>query len=258
LALLVSGVIGGWVSESGRHDVAFLLCGLVWIPSFALALRYAREAPRPPSAEGLRETASGFLEAARTPGLMTVVAILFLWSFNPSWVTVQYLHVTGTLAMDEQTFGNASSVFSAGCVVASIAYAFYCRRVPMGRLVGIAILTGVVGYGAYLDTSTPALLYAASFVSGVANMTGILIQLDVAARLIPVRVAATGFAVLMAVTNVAASVSEAVGTQVYGALAPSLGAVPAYEAIVVASALFAASCWMLVPRLRREIPAWWP
>jgi MFS family permease len=256
-ALILAGALGGWASDDGRHQWAFLLCGLVWIPSIALAWRFVREAPRPPGSEGFRHTADGLLGALRVPGMPTVIAMLFVWSFNPSWVTVQYVHVTQTLAMDEQTFGNSNAFFSVGCVIASVLYGLYCRRVPMGVLVHVAIVTGVIGYAAYLETSTPQRLYGAALVSGVANMTGVLIQLDIAARLVPVRVAATAFAALMAVTNISASLAEAVGSRAYEWLAADVGAVRAYQLVVLASAAIAATCWLLIPRLRLAVPAWW-
>jgi len=83
---------------------------------------------------------------------------------------------------------------------------------------------------------------------------GVRAQLDVAARLVPIEVAATLFALIMAVTNLASSVSEGLGGYVYD----SLGAGNfAFDVVVVLSTLFAASCWLLVPRLRREVPQWW-
>lgn len=257
VAMLLSGVLGGYVVTVDRHDIAFLVCGLLWAVSFALALRYARDAPRSPVDEGLGATATGLKEALRRPGLITVALFLFVWSFNPSWVSVQYLHVTETLGFGEQAYGNASSLFSAGCVVASIGYGFYCRRVALGRLVNLAIIAGILGYGVYLHMERVETLYQVSFIAGVANMTGNLIQLDVAARLVPVRVAATCFAILMAVSNLAASSSEALGSWAYEWLGSRLGAMGAYQVVVVASALFAAACWLLVPRLRREVPEWW-
>jgi len=256
-ALVVSGAAGGYVSTVGRSDVAFLACGVIWLVSFALAYRFALETPRPLGTETFAATARGLRDALSVPGMRVVIGILFLWSFNPSWTTVQYLHVTDTLGLSEQVYGNSNSVFWAGCIVASLGYGIYCRRVSMGALVHLAIATGVVGYGVYVQLSTTAELYAVSFVSGVANMTGILIQLDIAARLVPIRVAATCFAVLMAITNIASSCSDWLGADAYEWLGQRIGAADAYRAIVASSALFAASCWLLVPRLRREVPAWW-
>jgi len=96
--------------------------------------------------------------------------------------------------------------------------------------------------------------YAVSFVAGAAFMTGMLIQLDVAARLVPIEVAATVFALIMAVTNLASSVSEGLGGYVYEYLDAGNFA---FDAVVVLSTICAASCWLLMPRLKREVPQWW-
>ena len=33
LALLVSGIAGGWLTASGRHELAFLICAVLWTGS---------------------------------------------------------------------------------------------------------------------------------------------------------------------------------------------------------------------------------
>lgn len=256
-ALLLAGAAGGWISSNGRYELAFVGCGMLWALSFAFAFRYAKETPRPAAAEGIGGTSAEMRAALKVPGLMTVAGFLFLWSFNPSWVSVQYLHVTETLGLGEQVYGNSFSFFAAGSVFASLGYGLYCRALPMGRLIHLAIITGVIGYGVYLHVASPGQLYAVAFIGGVANMTGNLIQLDIAARLVSIRVAASCFAILMALTNISASMSEAVGAYLYEWLGELFGLVRAYELIVVLSALIAATCWLLVPRLRRQVPQWW-
>ncbi len=257
VGMLLAGVAGGWISSTGNYELAFVICAVLWALSFLLALRFARDTPRPAAAEGVAATSHEFAAALRVPGLVTVAGFLFLWSFNPSWISVQYLHITETLALGEQVYGNSFSWFAGGSVVASLLYGVYCRAVPMGRLIHLAIVTGIVGYVVFVYIGSAVSLYAIAFVSGVANMTGNLIQLDLAARLVPIRVAATCFALYMALSNIAASASEALGANIYEWLTPRVGLMHAYECVVVLSALFAASCWMLVPRLKREVPQWW-
>jgi hypothetical protein len=225
--------------------------------SFVLAWRFARDTPRPPQEEGPRGTTRDLIAALRVPGLSTVAVFLFLWSFNPSWVSVQYLHITVALGLGEQAYGNSFAWFAAGSVVASLGYGVYCRAWPMGRLVHLAIVTGIVGYAVFIHITTAQSLYLVAFVAGVANMTGNLVQLDLAARLVPIHVAATCFALLMALTNIASSSSEALGANLYEWLGPRIGVEHAYQVVVVSSALFAASCWLLVPRLKRQVPQWW-
>jgi len=253
VALLLTGVVGGYLADLDRTNLAFLLCGLLWAASFMLAYRFAREAP-PTELPSGREIRAALSHALGRPGFATVCAILFLWSFNPLWTSVLYLHMTQTLAFDEQTYGNTYSVFSAGSVAASLVYGFYCRRVRIGTLVHASIALGLFANVVYWGLASLSTTYAVSFIAGAAFMTGMLIQLDVAARLVPVEIAATVFALVMALTNLAGSLSEALGGYVYDRL--GAGAT-AFDVVVVLSAVCAASCWSLMPRLRREVPEWW-
>jgi len=86
-------------------------------------------------------------------------------------------------------------------------------------------------------------------------MTGTLIQLDLTARIIPARAAATVFAIVMALTNFAGSASEAFGGWLFEVA--KLQGRDAFGTVVTISVAFAASCWLLVPVLRRAAPQWW-
>ena len=253
VALLLTGVVGGYVSATGRAGEALLFCAILWAISLLLAYRFARDVPNvePPRA---RETGKALLGALRRPGLATVSIILFVWSFNPLWTSVLYLHMTQTLHFDEQTYGNTQSVFSGGCVVGGALYGLYCRRIRLGALLHGSIVAGVLANAVYFDLTTIEGAYVVSFLGGIAYLTGLLIQLDVAARLVPVEVAATLFALIMALTNLSSSLSEALGGYLYDYLNAGQSA---YEWIVLLSTLVIAVCWAWMPRLRREVPAWW-
>ena len=61
----------------------------------------------------MRTTAAALRGAFAVPGLLTICIVSFLWDFNPLSYSVNYLHMTGTLGLSEQVFGNASAWFSA-------------------------------------------------------------------------------------------------------------------------------------------------
>ncbi len=98
-SMLLTGVVGGYLSELGRQDLALLLCAGLWAASFVLAYGYARDSPNL-NPIGRRETFAALARAIRRPGLVTLCGILFLWSFNPLWVSVLYLHMTQVLHFD--------------------------------------------------------------------------------------------------------------------------------------------------------------
>ncbi len=252
VALLLTGVVGGYLSGVQRQDVALLLCAILWAVSFVLAYQYANDSPSAPI--GRRETFVALREALARPGLAAVCGVLFVWSFNPLWVTVLYLHMTTALHFDEQTYGNTYSVFCAGSVVASALYGVYCRRIKLGHLLHVSIVAGIFANVVYWHMTTLAGAYAVSFLAGAAFMTGMLIQFDVAARLVPVEVAATLFALIMALTNLAASASEGLGGWLYEQLGAGAAA---FDSVVLLSGLCAAAAWLFMPRLRRDLPQWW-
>jgi hypothetical protein len=53
----------------------------------------------------------------RDPLFLAVCALLTLWSFNPVWGSVLYLHMTEGLGFSEQDFGNVTSAFFAGSLL---------------------------------------------------------------------------------------------------------------------------------------------
>jgi len=181
--------------------------------------------------------------------------VSFLWDFNPLSYSVNYLHMTGTLGLSEQVFGNASALFSAGAMAATACYAAYCRRVRTHVLLHTAIAAGVAGNALYWWVTDAASYYVVATLVGFAYMTGSLILLDLAARLVPIPVAATVFAVIMALASLGASLGEGVGGVLYDAALASYGPTDAYRITLVAGVAAIASCWVWLPRLRRELMA---
>ena len=147
-ATLLVGVTGGYLSQHGLEAAGFLICGGLALATFVLAWRWVDEEPRPPG-ETFRETRAALARAGRSPTLLGVAAFLFLWSLDPLSTTVVYLHVTEQMGLSEQFFGATLSLLAAGCIAGSVAYGFYCRRVPMPHLAHASILLGAVSQAAY-------------------------------------------------------------------------------------------------------------
>ena len=184
-----------------------------------------------------------------------ICALLTLWSFNPVWGSVLYLHMTEGLGFSEQDFGNVTSAFFAGSLIGSIGYGIYCRSVRLSTLLHLSILAAIVSNAVYWQLGSLTSAYGISVLAGAAYMTGTLIQLDLIARIIPPRAAATLFAIVMALTNFAGSASEAFGGWLFEAA--KLQGRDGFSTVVAISVAFAASCWLLVPMLRRAAPQWW-
>jgi MFS family permease len=257
-ALLLTGVFGGYVAEERLQSLAFALCGALWLFAFAVAWRYAGDHDDVHlDVASLHETGAALLGVLRDPLFLAICALLTLWSFNPVWGSVLYLHMTEGLGFSEQDFGNVTSAFFAGSLMGSIGYGIYCRLVRLSMLLHLSIIAAIVSNAVYWQLDSLSSAYVVSVIAGAAYMTGTLIQLDLTARIIPARAAATVFATVMALTNFAGSGSEAFGGWLFGAAKASYGRETAFSLAVAVSVAAAASCWLLVPMLRRAAPQWW-
>ena len=180
-----------------------------------------------------------------------VAALLFLWNFNPFSSNVQQDYLTKELHFSEQFYGNLISVQSIGTTIACVTYFFYCRRVPLGLLVHLSIATGVASTLTYWLVFDTASAVAASLIFGLAYQTGLLIQLDLAARVCPTESAGTMFALLMAISNTGTTFGIYLGGGWYDGLAAALESrALAFHTLVGIGAAFTAACWLIVPLMK--------
>jgi MFS family permease len=250
---IVTGSLGGTLSETGRVEVAFALCAAAGCGVFALAMLRVREPARVVVRLSGREVARSLESAAKSRGVIGVGLFVALWNFNPLANPVLHLHMTGPLGLGEQAFGNALSLFSLTSLAAAVLYGLYCARVPMAWLVQISIVFGVVAnfaYAAVLDAPSAAVALSAV---GFTYMTATLIQFDLAARACPSDAAGTVFATIMAVANLSTLVSTWLGGLGYEWLGTIWGHAAAFRILIGASAVFTAGCWLIVPFLPRSL-----
>lgn len=244
VATLLTGLVGGYLSQQGNEAAGFLLCGGLAVVTFLLAWLWVEEEPRR-TGETFHQTLAALGQAVRSPPLIGIAAFLFLWNLDPLSNTVVYLHITETLGWSEQFNGYTLSLLGLGCILGSVGYGLYCRRVPVRLLAHGAILTGALSQAAYWTMDDHAAAIAVHVVVGVTWMTGSLIQLDLAARVCPPQAAATVFAVLMALTNLASSLGEWLGGSLYDSLLRADGGGRAFAVMVGLGVAFKASCWLL-------------
>ena len=241
-AALVAGTLGGRLSEAGRQRYAFQVCAILSVVSVFLAVAFVRDPPR----IEVGSAPGAIRQAARSPTLWGVAGFLFLWNFNPFSNAVLYLHLTRGLGLGERAAGDNSTAFAAACLAASLAYGTYCRRVPMPRLVRASIPLGVASNLAYWFLADARTALPVTLAAGFLYQTATLIQLDLAARSCPPAAAGTVFATLMALENVAASSSTALGGYWYERWATVWGTRAAFNGLVGVGGLFTAACWLLV------------
>jgi predicted MFS family arabinose efflux permease len=252
-ASIFTGVVGGHLSGSGNQQTAFLLCGLVTAVTFFSSLWLVEER-RSCDAAGMRRTLGDLWRSTHSPALLAAAAFLFLWNFNPFSTSVLYVHMTRGLGFSEELVGQVKSVLAVASMLASGAYGFYCRRVPMWLLIHLCIVLGIVSNLMYWTMHDERSAYLVAFAFGTINATAIMVQLDLAARRCPPVVAGTMFALLMSLSNFGTSLSGWLGGYWYDDWTTRWGAVSAFDWLVGVGAVFTAGCWLLAPWLNRGVP----
>jgi predicted MFS family arabinose efflux permease len=254
-ATILTGTLGGFLSERSWQHHAFLICGIVTLPTVIMAWFFVDESRGPVSTGSFRGDLKVLMHTARSPSILLVCAFLFLLNFNPFSSTVLYLRMTNDLGWSEQFSGNCTSLASIGALLGSVAYGFYCRRVPFFRLVYLGIAANVASTLCYWAMTSQTSAAIVSVFSGLTLLTATLIQLDLAARTCPVAAAGTTFALLMAVSNLGFSSSTWVGGHLFDMLPTLISKTAAFNTLVAIGAACTAAAWLLVPLLQRHRPA---
>jgi MFS family permease len=243
---IVAGLLGGELCERKLERWAFLVCGVGALLTLGAALACIREPERSSPRRSPQEALRLLGGAARSPLVVGVGGLLFLWNFNPFSNAVLHLHMTRGMGFSERFFGRLLSLSALASIAASLAYGTYCRRVPFGRLVHLSIALGVVstlGYAFVTDQRSAILVTLAV---GFTYMTATLIQLDLAARSCPIDVAGTVFALLMALENLAAALSTWLGGAFYEQGIERWGPRASFQVLVIVGSSFTAGCWLLL------------
>jgi predicted MFS family arabinose efflux permease len=251
-ATILTGVVGGWLSQRGLQVWGFAICATATSVLLMLAIFFIRDthgAKLESSALAARE----LWQAMRLPPVISAAAFLFLWNFNPFSTNIQYQYMIERLGFSEQFYGNLTSVFAVASVLASAAYGFYCRRVNVRGLVHLSITLGVLSTLAYWALGDATSAVVVTLVVGVSYMTGMLIQLDLAARACPPHVAGTIFALFMSLSNLSVAASGVVGGQLFDRMIErGASATLAFNVLVGIGAAFTAACWVLLPWLNER------
>ena len=273
-ATILAGSLGGWMSEHSRHELGFLICGSgalvtfvatwIWIydasPRELAALNsFPCDAAGPSDASAVeKETLWSRLDIMRrtlmSRQFLIIAVFLFLWNFNPFSSTIQQLHMTEQVKLTPQEYGHSYSLFSVGAIGACLVYGFLCRIIPGRCLIHLAIAAGVLSTLAYLLVEGVHSAFVVSFFVGFVYKLGNLIQLDLAARMCPPTIAASMFAMLMSVSNLAIIASTILGGWLYEMFSSRGGPVYSYTVVVLIGSATTALCWCLVPWFRGSLP----
>jgi Na+/melibiose symporter-like transporter len=268
-ATVLTGVVGGALSQWGMQQLGFLIAGMTCAASILATWLLVRDPPRgadadepkpasqpkktcgPSGGPRMRYGASKLWATFRQPGILAIGAFLLLLSFNPFSSTVLYFYSTVSLQFSDQFVGVLTSWHAAGAVAGSVLYGIVCRLIPVSWMIHGSIVAGILStltYWGYRDATSGVVV---SIVVGIAFSIGQLTQLDLAARACKPETAGTTFALLMSLSNLSVALSQGLGGTIYDVAVSRWGYTSAFQMLVAGGALATAACWLLVPALNR-------
>lgn len=250
---ILTGVVGGWLSEQNLQQTGFIICGVLTLVTFVAALVFVDEKrEHRVDVAAAKETLKTTKEALKSGFVLPVAAFLFLLNFNPFSGDVQYVYMTEQLNFSEQFYGNTTSVASVASIAACFVYGIIAPKIPIRILIHMSLVTMVVSSLCYwgMTDETSAMIIAAAV--GFVYMLTTLVQLDIAARYCPPLAAGTIFAILMSLTNFSYSLSSNVGAGWYDAWSKLWSPERAFDVLVGVGALFTAACWLMLYFLPKD------
>jgi MFS family permease len=251
IAAVASSVIGGQLIEHLAAGAALhAAAAIIAIAPLAVVFSTTALISEPRSAANLAEfkqTLSGLLATFTHRDLWLIAFFLFLYYLNPGFGTPLYYVMTDTLKFSQGYIGILGAVSSAGWIAGAVIYRQFLKGLTSKALLNLSILLGTVTTAAYLllaNATAAAVIY---FCSGIAGMIAFVATLSLAADFCPKRAEGFAFAALMSITNLAAALSDNIGSFLYehvfdSRLAP----------LIVVSAAFTAVAFVLVPLLQLE------
>ncbi len=251
-ATIVAGLVGGELSQLSQQSVGFLASVACAVLGILLAMRFITEPPRTANSN---ESSNQEPSPVPTRGsmwlryLVPAAVFVFLWNFSPFTNSVLYMHMTSGLGWPETAYGQNIAWQAVGSMAGSLLYGSYCRRLSMRGLIHLAVLSGVAGTGLYWFLDSPSASWWVGMGMGLTFMTGSMVQMDYAARVVPVQWAGTSFALLMALANLSLTLASGWGGTLYGRWSNSLGMQRAFHSVLLVGMVTTAACWLLLPWL---------
>jgi MFS family permease len=249
IAAVASALLGGVLvqhlsPEGALHSAALVAGAAPFLAIFGALFLIEEERSRADLAQ-LKVTFRALLASLRRRELWLVGGFLFLYYFNPGFGTPLYYYMTDELHFSQQFIGFLGAVSSAGWIAGALIYRWGLRGMTSQALLYLSIVCGAAATLPFLLLADPIAAVLVNFAAGIAGMISMVASLTLAADFCPPRSEGFTFAALLSVTNLAAALSDNIGSLLFehvfaGHLAP----------LILASATGTAIAAPFVPLLR--------
>lgn len=200
---LIAGPLGGWLATRSFGLTAGIgtFSALLVVPVAYSMLREPRV--RHTNKEALEGAVKQLGSLFRNKTLWTAAGMLFLVYFVPGFVTPIYYYQTDVLKFSQPFIGTLTSITGGMGMLGAVFYGAFCRRVPLRKLIYIAIILNATLTLTYLFYTSATRAIFIDGQNGFVYTLAELAMMDLATRATPKGSEAMGFALMMSVRNIA-------------------------------------------------------
>lgn len=231
-------VIGGWLAAHQPLSLTFLLSALVPLVGSGVVLWGLREQALPPSSATISTTLSALWQTLRDRPFLTVMGFTLLVGITP--VPPVLFYERDVLRFGEETLGNLGAIASLGLGLGALGFGVFAKRLAWKWLPRLAICFSMLYNLSWLFLGDLPSATVIHLMSGILLGVQTLSLLEMAARICPVTIAATAYALLLSVSNLAISLGGLSGSWLYDLKLPFAG-------VVMVGTIVTALCSVVLP-----------
>lgn len=238
VALLLTGIGGGYIAEKWSYQIGFLCLVPVYL-LVAIPAYYYREAD---GSDGSAKKMS-FIDLKKLltdKRLLIICLFIFLYKYSPSFGTPLFFIQRDSFKWDKIWIGSLSTISTIFGIIGSVLYYRFSKKINIKKWLFISVFAGALTTLSYLYyTPTSAIIY--DVVYSLMGMFIFLMIMDFMARSTTRGMEATSFAVLCSFSNIALVASNLTGAY----LLPIVG----LKWLIILSAATSFLCLFLINKI---------
>jgi MFS family permease len=239
-ASIITGVLGGWMSEHYSYQFCYLCLLPFYVIMFLVTMKYKEEVVEKKNILSMWQSTKLLWN---DKNLMLVCLFIFLYNFSPSFGVPLSFIQRDTFHWTRTFMGLLGTISAIGCVIGSAIYWKVSKKLDIKKWLIFSVWTGAVTSLLYLYyTPLSAVIYDIMF--SVVGMFIQLLVLDFMAQKSKIALAATTFALLCSVSNLTGTLNSFIG----GFLYPIIG----LQWLIIISSFTSFLCLPVIKRLKYD------
>jgi len=241
IAGLLTGIVGGYISEHFSYKTAFLLLFITYLPAMIYVFRIQEK-----NIEVVSEKFDLKTLLKDRNFVLGAIFLFMLW-FSPAIGTPIMYKIRDELYFSRFSIGLLASFGSLMAIVGSIIYWFINKKVKFRYLLYTSVVLSAISTFAYLWLNS-VLVWIYTVVFGITGMITHLTLMTFMANITPRNYESTAFALLCSIVNFGSWCSSFVGAFLFKLLG--------YNGLIIVSGLFTLAIVFLIPFLKVETEKW--